>query len=70
MGSCINYWNKTALNEEGEKNNSHILYIKHYSNKITNERLYFLPEILNTFLNVVNKKIIKRSSKLELAING
>jgi len=49
---------------------THILYIKHFSNKITNQRLYFLPELLDTFFNIVNNKIIKKTAKLELAQNG
>jgi len=61
---------KTEDKQEEKNKDSHILYIKNYSNKITNERLYFLPEILDTFFNVVNQKEIKKSSKLELAENG
>lgn len=55
---------------ELKSESSHMLYIKHYSNKITHERLYFLPELLDTFMNVLNNKTIKRSSKLELAPDG
>ena len=63
---------KHTINEETSNElNSQMLYIKQYStNKITHERLFFLPEILDNFFNLINNKIIKKSNKLELAKDG
>jgi len=60
-------------NEEEVNNElaSHILYIKQYSkNKITHERLFFLPDILDNFFNFVNDKSIRKSTKLEQTRGG
>lgn len=46
------------------------LYIKHYSNKITNGRFYFLPELLDIFFNSIHDRVITKTNKLELAANG
>lgn len=62
--------NKDLIKDKNTLQNQ-FLYIKHYSsNKITNERLFFLPDLLDLFFNTINKKVIKNEAKLTHAPDG
>ena len=53
-----------------DSNSNTNLYIRQYSNKIRHDRIYILPEILDTLFNNVNGKTIVKTNKFESAPNG
>lgn len=56
-------------NEE-KKNVEQMLYIRQYTNKIIDNRLFFLPEVLDILFNSIHGKNILKSHKLEEAKDG